>query len=411
MKKFSFLLSLLLISAFVLTACGPADDSDATPGVVGTPGVGDLTTMEPTEDVLPETTPTVLEPLPTEAVTEAPVEPTVAATEAVEGTESAAVPVTGDDDCNPYTVQGLLDMEVFDANGNQFGDVDGVIVFRDASAAPMGAVEGTEAVEATPAATEAAVETPAVAFDGVAPQVAYVVVDVENEDDEAVIPFSAFDLTVRDNETLDDDADDDVVATPAANDTVQDTPVAEDVANEVDACGLTVNNVSADTAGELPRLTDDIDISVDTWDEEFRTYWSGLGVNVPGTDDPNLGAAVLLNDEFNAVDAENVNGDDLGEVEDFIYTADGQFQYAVLAAGGFLGIGEKYVPVPMNMVQWFARETDDSIDDVGYILINITEEDWQNAPSFDSLDEIDNETEGWDEDIQSFWNTLTAPLQ
>src|SRR5574338_1285396 len=115
-----------------------------------------------------------------------------------------------------------------------------------------------------------------------------------------------------------------------------------------------------------------------------------MGVTVPAFGDNNLGAAVRLNDEWDAVDAENVNGDDLGEVEDFLFTADGTFNYAVLTAGGFLGIGEKVVPVPMSMVQWVSRETDNSTDDVGQVIINVTDEDWQNAPSFDSMNDFDN---------------------
>ncbi len=424
MKKVSFLLSMFLIAAFVLAACGPADDTDATPGVDVTPGVGDVVTQEPTLDTMPvEPTPVVEETLPTEApVVETPV---VDMTE--EPTEQAGVPVTGENQCRAYTVQGLLDMDVFDAQGNQIGDVDGVIVLRDANAAMVTDADVDAAdMQATvdPMATPAAVDaTPVVTddvtggaasanFDGAAPQLAYVVIDLENEDDEIVVPFTAFDVNAsadfRANEV-------DGVMDPVNTPDPMSTPVAgENTADDgrfMSDCFITLNNVQADALGELPRFDDDIDLTVDNWDADYRSYWSNQGLSIPATGESNLGAAVLLNDEWDAVDAENVNGDDLGEVEDFLYTQDGQFDYAVLTAGGFLGIGERVIPVPMSMVQWISRGTDNDIDDVGQVIINVTDEDWENAPSFDSFDEIDNSVAGWDDDIRAFWNNLTTPNQ
>ncbi|WP_173979597.1 PRC-barrel domain-containing protein [Magnetospirillum sp. UT-4] len=48
----------------------------------------------------------------------------------------------------------------------------------------------------------------------------------------------------------------------------------------------------------------------------------------------------------------NLQGERIGEVEDVVVDIKrGQISYAIIGVGGFLGIGEKSVAVPWNMVQ------------------------------------------------------------
>jgi sporulation protein YlmC with PRC-barrel domain len=326
----------------------------------------------------------------TEAVVETPAD---AATPTVEGA-TGAIPQTGmEDDCNVSTVQGLLDMDVVDGTGAQIGDVDKLVILRDAKAN---------------AAEQAGENRPFTAM--TAPQVAYVVIDLENEDNEAVVPFSAFDLTTLNQGVGGMDGDADAAqATPALD--AAGTPVATvaagDAVNEAVVCAITLNNVDAAALAGSPAFGDDFDFSVPQWDNEFRTYWSGLGLISPSVD-AGLGAPVVLGDEFNNINARSLDGEDLGEVEDFIFdTGTGSFTHAVLAVGGFLGIGEKYAPVPMTMVQWIADADDkDEVDDTGEVVVNINAEDVETAPLFDSLDDIDTTVEGWDNDVETFWNNL-----
>lgn len=51
--------------------------------------------------------------------------------------------------------------------------------------------------------------------------------------------------------------------------------------------------------------------------------------------------------DFKNTTIKNTSGDTLGEVHDVVLSLqDGKIAYILLASGGFLGIGEKYLPVP-----------------------------------------------------------------
>lgn len=424
MKKFPLIVSMLIIAAMVLAACGADADNNATPGADLTPGVGVVEETPMGSDLVSTPTvegPAVTDAVPTDAALETPAvveTPTTddVTTPTAEGS-TGSVPVTGDEDCRPNTIQGLLDMDVVDSTGAQIGDVNDVIILRDARAVSSGngaQVTPSDGAQVTPAAGDGDAQvTPAAGADVVtpnefqgemaAPQLAYLVLDLENEDNDVAVPFQAFDLTVKSQGVGGmDDTDDEAETTPVAGE----TPVVDDAANEAVVCAITLQNVQAEALSGAPDFNDDLDLTVQDWDNEFRTYWSGQGLSIPATGDAAMGAPVVLDDEFNNINAVNNNGDDLGEVEDFILDqSTGTFNYAVLAAGGFLGIGEKYIPVPMNMVQWVSDDPGD-LDDAGEIIININEEDWQNVPSFDSVDDLDLTTEGWDTDVRNFWDGL-----
>lgn len=50
-------------------------------------------------------------------------------------------------------------------------------------------------------------------------------------------------------------------------------------------------------------------------------------------------------------DIEGADGEDVGEVEDVLVDQEGRVAAVVIEVGGFLGIGEKKVAVPMSQVQ------------------------------------------------------------
>lgn len=62
--------------------------------------------------------------------------------------------------------------------------------------------------------------------------------------------------------------------------------------------------------------------------------------------------------EFKNTTIKNAEGDTLGEVHDVVLNLqDGQIAYLLLASGGFLGIGEKYLPVPYEAL-YFNPDTE-----------------------------------------------------
>jgi len=73
----------------------------------------------------------------------------------------------------------------------------------------------------------------------------------------------------------------------------------------------------------------------------------------------------------------NSAGDDLGSIHDLmIDKRTGRVAYAVMSFGGFLGIGEKYHPLPWNVLTYDA--------DKGGYNIDLSADQLRGAPSYSS---------------------------
>jgi sporulation protein YlmC with PRC-barrel domain len=66
---------------------------------------------------------------------------------------------------------------------------------------------------------------------------------------------------------------------------------------------------------------------------------------------------VLRGSDLIGMDLFGANNEDMGEVDDVLINRNGQVVGLVLGVGGFLGIGETKVAVPMNAVQFRPRQT------------------------------------------------------
>ena len=76
----------------------------------------------------------------------------------------------------------------------------------------------------------------------------------------------------------------------------------------------------------------------------------------------------------------NAAGESIGKVEDVVLDKQSNnIMYAVVGFGGFLGMGEKYHPIP-----WSTLNYDDG---AGAYIVNFTKEQLKSAPA-DSLDEL-----------------------
>lgn len=77
----------------------------------------------------------------------------------------------------------------------------------------------------------------------------------------------------------------------------------------------------------------------------------------------------------------NNAGDKIGHVEDVILDKQSnQIMFAALGFGGFIGIGEKYYPVPWSML--------DYNEDKGGYVVPLSKDTLENAPSYDLKDLI-----------------------
>lgn len=76
--------------------------------------------------------------------------------------------------------------------------------------------------------------------------------------------------------------------------------------------------------------------------------------------------------------------DDVGEINDVILGRDGQIKAVVLGVGGFLGMGEKSVAIPMQDVK-FVKNGDGPTD--YFLVVNANKDVLTNAPAYVSLEE------------------------
>jgi len=115
-----------------------------------------------------------------------------------------------------------------------------------------------------------------------------------------------------------------------------------------------------------------------------------------------LSATTLIGDKVR-----NRDGDKLGHLEEIVLDLDGgRVSYAVLASGGFLGLGDKFFAVPWDLI---------SVDSESHeVVVDIAKEALENAPGFDKDNWPDINDRTWVVDVyryygsEPYWET-TAP--
>ena len=95
--------------------------------------------------------------------------------------------------------------------------------------------------------------------------------------------------------------------------------------------------------------------------------------------------------------------ENVGAIKEIMIDApSGRVAYAVLAVGGFLGIGERLFAIP-----WEALTLDE--DDKCFIL-DVDKERLKNAPGFDKDNWPDMINPSWESGVRGYWHLLgTAP--
>jgi sporulation protein YlmC with PRC-barrel domain len=107
---------------------------------------------------------------------------------------------------------------------------------------------------------------------------------------------------------------------------------------------------------------------------------TGEGARITGTnhldDHSGPGPEVMAASSFEGETVVNAQGEALGEIEEIMLDVrSGRIAYAVLSAGGFLGIGEKFFAVPWRA---FTMDTD-----LKAFILDVDKERLLNAPGFD----------------------------
>ena len=89
--------------------------------------------------------------------------------------------------------------------------------------------------------------------------------------------------------------------------------------------------------------------------------------------------ALISADRVEGTPVYTPGGDKLGHVEDImLHKQTGRVAYAVVSFGGFLGVGEKYHPLPWSMLKYDTEKN-------GYVL-PIARSKLEEAPSFRDTD-------------------------
>jgi sporulation protein YlmC with PRC-barrel domain len=90
-------------------------------------------------------------------------------------------------------------------------------------------------------------------------------------------------------------------------------------------------------------------------------------------------ATVISASKVTGTNVYNTQGDQLGEIYDvMVDKRSGKIAYAVMSFGGFLGMGERYHPLPWANLKYDTRQ--------GGYVVGLTREQLEGAPTFGTAD-------------------------
>jgi sporulation protein YlmC with PRC-barrel domain len=107
---------------------------------------------------------------------------------------------------------------------------------------------------------------------------------------------------------------------------------------------------------------------------------------------------------YNEVDVANTAGDDLGEITDaLVDLQQGRVRFVLVDVGGFLGIGERTVAIPVEAFQIDVTPDGDTVQES--VTLDVSQSTLENAPEFNFDQWTPNVNAGWDTDWNDFWST------
>jgi len=176
-----------------------------------------------------------------------------------------------------------------------------------------------------------------------------------------------------------------------------------------------VFNIAEETLENAPGYDADWpDLNASDFEAEFRQFWSdpSLGaltdsLDITGTDTVTVtdvvSGSLAKASELIGFNIENADGDNIGEINDLLVDlGSGHVTYAVLSFGGFLGLGDQLVAIPLRLFE-SAPETNGNRA-VANIVLNVEPETLENAPAFDLDAFPETNTTGWDTEWRQYWD-------
>lgn len=162
---------------------------------------------------------------------------------------------------------------------------------------------------------------------------------------------------------------------------------------------------------DIPPITDDATATSDIL-EGTETVSPEDGTTTP--DIPVTGAedASRVSNQLD-FDVWNQDGEQIGTVNDMILDLDNtRVAYVIVGTGGFLGIAEKDVLVPWNMLEVQTAGEGGPAGDQNAFVLQADQELFDNAPDVDlnAVLPARGEPAGdWDNEIRSFWESGVVP--
>ena len=147
----------------------------------------------------------------------------------------------------------------------------------------------------------------------------------------------------------------------------QDTPVQSDYGTEPET--QTDSDMSTDPYGtdqsqsqttepyDTEQSQSQTDTTTDTYGTESETETTEQSAST-WEDKSDKDMADLTADKLNGKSVVTATGEEIGEIDEVGYSATHQERVAVIEAGGFLGVGEKRIAVPLSELEW---GTDDNV--------------------------------------------------
>jgi sporulation protein YlmC with PRC-barrel domain len=108
-----------------------------------------------------------------------------------------------------------------------------------------------------------------------------------------------------------------------------------------------------------------------------------------------VAGTMIAADRVEGTEVYNTKGEHLGEVEDVLIDKEsGKVAYAVMSFGGFLGIGEKYHPIPWSMLKYDTSKA-------GYVVA-LDQATLETAPAYDR-DELKFQDRAWNASVHDYY--------
>lgn len=117
--------------------------------------------------------------------------------------------------------------------------------------------------------------------------------------------------------------------------------------------------------------------------------------DAPNTDET---TRLIAAEKVNGTSVYNRQGEHLGTIEDVMLDkVSGRVAYAVMGFGGFLGIGERYHPLPWSVLSYDTR--------MGGYVVDLDRDRLQGAPTFGAGEDVDWNDRNFGQRVSDYYGT------